>query len=286
MRQSRRFVLLSNVNKVNFVVPSFSGSYSLFGDAKKGYIELYSSGTLTFSKNAVVDVFLLGSGLCGATGSASSTSGGYYPNAYYSLSSTGGKGGNGAAGKTIKALNVNAGAYDIVIGAECASTSSANASSAFGESANSVVSNGGKGAVITATLNANDMSLISSDKTVGANGANGTSYPFAESVMSEMVDPSSIWYEQSLGAGGGGGAARASDWTYGYSGGVLGGGNGGMYESSGSQSGCTPGMPNTGSGGGGGGSAAYPSNKTYKFPGGKGGSGIVIVRWGDWSDAA
>ena len=249
----------------SFAIPTFDGSHAIFGDEKQGYIECYSSGTLTFPKNGVVDVFVLGSGLKGATGTASG-SGNTYSG---SGNATGGKGGSGAVGVTTTAVMVEKGSYTIVVAGECSSTGTANASSAFSTTAKNVTSNGGKGAYATASWS--DYSMTSSNKTAGTAGSGGTSYPFAET--------SGTFFKR-LGAGGGGGGGRAAGWSYagGYSGGTLGGGNGGSY-SGGSQINCTAGSANTGSGGGGGGAASYGSTLS-KFTGGNGGSGIVIVRWG------
>lgn len=267
-----RKLLMVSIGGGAFVIPSFTGSYSLFGDAKKGYIEIYSSGTLTFSKKTVVDVFVLGSGLRGATGTATG-SGDTYTG---SGTATGGKGGSGAVGSVVTAVDIAPGSYSIVVGADCASTSTANASSALGITANTVRANGGAGAY--ATANWSNYNLVSGSSTAGTAGANGSSIPFGVS--------SGDLYKL-LGAGGGGGGGRAAGYEYkgGYAGGTLGGGHGGQYSSR-SQTDCTPGTANTGSGGGGGGAASYGSSNLYKFTGGNGGSGLVIVRWGDWSDAA
>ncbi len=276
MRLNRRFSLLSSGGNI-FAVPSFDGSHAIFGDKEKGYIECYSSGTITFPKSGVVDVFILGSGLRGAKGTADGTG-----NTSDGMGrSTGGKGGNGATGKTILAHNVDKGSYSITIGGACSSTSTANASTAFGQTANTVASNGGKGGYTYAVWGSGDDSNNTS--TSGSKGSNGTSFPFAESTLNGSVNSSSIWNKKQLGAGGGGGGARSSGWKYagGYDGGVYGGGKGGKY-SGGVQSDCTAGVANTGSGGGGGGSAAYGASLS-QFDGQPGGSGIIIIRWGNWA---
>jgi len=248
-----------------FAIPTYTGSFATFGDESTGWMELYSSGTLTFSSSCTVDVFLLGSGLRGATGTASGSGSTYTGWG----DATGGKGGSGAVGTTLSAVNIAPGSYDIVIGAACSSTTRANASSAFGASASSVKTNGGRGGYGTA--NWTDYNLNSSSSTAGTAGTNGSSVPFG-------VTSGDLY--RLLGAGGGGGGGRAGGWAYkgGYAGGTLGGGHGGQY-GMGEQTGCTPGTANTGSGGGGGGAAAYGSS-LYKFTGGNGGSGIIIIRWG------
>lgn len=236
MRHSRRFVLISG-GKV-FVVPSFTGSYSLFGDAKKGYIELYSSGTLTFDGNSTIDVFILGSGLNGRNGLETS-----------GISTTiegGGDGGAGGKGETYTGIKVS-GSYDITIAAACSSTTTANASSAFGNSVNTKGASGGYG----------------SDESNGNNGSTGVSIPFGDSVNF----PSTY----GGGGGGGGGSYTNGSTTTNYqpgSGGIIGGGKGAFTSA------AVAGTANTG-GGGGGGKGAGARRK-----GANGGSGLVIVRWG------
>ena len=265
MRLNRRFVLLSSGGG-GFAIPTFDGSHAIFGDEKQGYIECYSSGLLTFPKKGVVDVFVLGSGLRGATGTASGSGNTYIG----SGTATGGKGGSGAVGSTVAVVNVAPGSYSIVVGAVCTSTSNANASSAFGTTASTVKANGGRGGYATASWT--EYTLDSDSSTAGTAGTNGSSIPFG-------VSSGDLY--RLLGAGGGGGGGRAGGYASksGYAGGTLGGGHGGQY-GMGEQTGCTPGTANTGSGGGGGGAASYGASSLYKFQGGNGGSGIVIIRWG------
>ena len=82
-------------------LPTFDGSCAFFGDAKKGYIECYSSGTLTFSKPRTVDIFLAGGGAGGVSGTSSSYIGG----------------GGGGSGYVQNAMGVSAGELQIEIGA-------------------------------------------------------------------------------------------------------------------------------------------------------------------------
>lgn len=261
----------------DFEIPRFSGNHAVFGTAEKGYIECYSSGTLTFKQGGEVDLFLLGSGLSGANGTATNTG----SSSTGSGTSYGGKGGSGAVGKTILGYKANKGSYPVTIGETCYSTTEPNATTAFGQTANTVANNGGNGSYTYAEWGTGDSSKNTS--TSGTKGSNGTSFPFGESALNADVDPSSIWYKKQLGAGGGGGGARSAGWKYagGYAGGTYGGGYGGKY-SDGVQIDCTPGEANTGAGGGGGGSAAY-GDAIYQFEGKPGGSGILIVRWGDWT---
>lgn len=271
----RRRMMLASLGG-GFAIPTFSGSHAVFGDEKQGYIECYSTGVLTIPKDGVIDLFVLGSGLRGATGTAEGTGD---TNSGMGRA-TGGKGGNGAESKNVFGLKVAKGNYDITVGAACSSTSKANASTAFGTTANSVKSNGGSGGYAYAVWGSGDDSNNTS--TSGSKGSNGTSIPFAESTPPDSVDSKSMWFNKQLGAGGGGGGGRASGWKYagGYAGGTYGGGNGGKY-SGGSHGDCTAGAANTGSGGGGGGAAAYGGGShIYTWQGEVGGSGIIIIRWG------
>lgn len=274
--EDRRRMMLASLDD-GFVIPTFSGSHAIFGDEKQGYIECYSTGVLTIPKDCVIDLFVLGSGLRGETGTAegsgTSSSG--------MGRSTGGKGGNGAESKNVFGLKVAKGNYDITVGAACSSTSKANASTAFGTTANSVKTNGGRGGYAYAVWGGGDDSNNTS--TSGTKGSNGTSIPFTESTLPDSVDSKSMWFNKLLGAGGGGGGGRAAGWKYagGYAGGTYGGGYGGKFSSTatGNQTDCTAGAANTGSGGGGGGAAAY-GHTQYELNGEIGGSGIVILRWG------
>ena len=243
MRGSRR-AIINSIFGGAFVVPSFTGSYSLFGDAKKGYIEIYSSGTLTFSKKTIVDVFVMGSGLKGVDGSGTSSG-----TISYEYGGAGGKGAKGATYTGIEAM----GDYVINIAAACSSTSTANASSAFGNSVRTTGASGGAGA----------------NRANGKNGSSGVSIPFGDS--------NNFPFNYGGGGGGGGGSEYDSSTAVGSSyqpgsGGSVGGGKGAFISAAGA------GQTNTGGGGGGG-------SGTSK-EGANGGSGLVIVRWGDWSDAA
>lgn len=238
MRHSRRFVLLSGEG---YAVPVFDGSHSIFGDAKKGYIEIYSSGTLTFSKKTIVDVFVVGSGLKGVDGSETSSG-----TITYTYGGAGGKGAKGATYTGIEAM----GDYVINIAAACSSTSTANASSAFGNSVRTTGASGGEGANASYGTN-------------GKNGSSGVSIPFADS--------NNFPLNYGGGGGGGGGSKYDSSIAVGSmympgSGGSVGGGSGAFTSAAGA------GGSNTGGGGGGGGGS-------YRN-GANGGSGLVIVRWG------
>ena len=235
-----RKLLMASIGGGAFVIPSFTGSYALFGDAKKGYIELYTSGTLNFDGNSIVDVFILGSGLKGANGTESTG----YPSTI--VTEIGGDGGTGGKGATYTGIKVS-GNYDITIAAACSSTAKANASSAFGNSVNTKGASGGYG-----SRNSN-----------GGNGSTGVSIPFGDSVN----------FPSTYGGGGGGGGGSYTNGSTGTSyqpgsGGSIGGGKGALVSA------AVAGTANTGGGGGGGKGAGA------RRSGANGGSGLIIVRWG------
>lgn len=230
-----------------FAIPTFTGSHAIFGDAKQGYIECYSTGNITFPKAGKVDVFILGSGLKGRNGSA--VTGGQ---------TQGGKGGKGAKGTTLTAIDVE-GQYTITVASTCSSTSTANKSTAFNTTVNNTTDNGGAGGYV--------YSVSSCGK--GSSGSNGTAYPFGET--------SGVFYKQ-LGAGGGGGGSLADINGYYYADGGAGGKLGGGKGQHGTGTAAVAGTANTGSGGGGGRSALTSSSS--EGAGANGGSGIVVIRWG------
>ena len=81
---------------VRFKIPTFSGTYVLSGDEKKGQMVIKTSGTLTFPTNAKIDVFVVGGG----------TGGNYH----------GGGGGSGFTATRLS-LDVPKGAYAVTVGA-------------------------------------------------------------------------------------------------------------------------------------------------------------------------
>ena len=222
----------------SLIVPKFTGSHAIFGDGTAGFIEIYSSGTLTFSKKTIVDVYVMGSGLKGVDGSATSSG-----TISYDYGGSGGKGAKGATYTGIEAI----GDYDITVAATCSSTSTANSSSAFGNSVRTTGASGGAGA----------------NGSNGKNGSSGVSIPFGDSAN----------FHTNYGGGGGGGGGSKYDSSIAVgstympgSGGSVGGGSGALISAAGA------GAANTG-GGGGGGSGTRQN-------GANGGSGLVIVKWG------
>ena len=211
-------------------IPSYSytGSHSAELIGETWYIYLLSSGTLTlpYSKNAV-DMFLVGSGAGG-----SSTSG-----------ENGAKGGGGGKRTTKTAQAIEAGAYDIVVGAARNAATSGQETTAFGFSASGgSVGGGGNGG-------SND------GETAGGNGSGGA-YPFDEKAGSSYA--SKLYGTNGAGGGAkytanGSGVKVDANTTSG-----AGGGGTGYY------------------GGGGGGAKGVDGSGTNK--GGASGAGIVILR--------
>ena len=104
MRMARRMGIYS---QGSFKLPVFTGSYAIFGDARKGYIELYSSGTLTLAEYEY-DLHAVGGGTSGRAGTIQPTQGG---STHY-LSAGGGSGYT----NTTLSKSVAAGSYAVIIG--------------------------------------------------------------------------------------------------------------------------------------------------------------------------
>lgn len=188
-----------------FVVPTFTGSHTVFGDAKKGYIEIYDSGTLTFEGNSIIDVCLIGGGKKGSQAS---------------FATNGGTGGAGSAGQSYYKLTVN-GDYAVVVGASEGNTSAfehtqyAGGGAAGGAGAKNG-SNGGDGSTgLAVPFEGDSPEFIS---TLGGGGGGGgfytgnTSYPSGKGGSN---------------GGGRGGSANSTQVTNGYPGAANTGGGGG-----------------------------------------------------------
>lgn len=89
-----------------FKLPEFDGLHALFGDKTKGYIEMYSSGTLTLAKGTY-DLFVVGGGASGGRG------GEYYGDEFDEYSASSGSGGGYTT--TLKSQQLN-GNYTVTIG--------------------------------------------------------------------------------------------------------------------------------------------------------------------------
>lgn len=243
--------------------PTYTGAHAIFGTEKQGYMELYSSGTLTPQSNLTAEVFLVGGG----------GSGGYANTANNGM-------GGGGGGYTMlrtgyalqKGVNVSA---TIGAGGARATTTTSNdgGTTAFGglsvlggKGASSVNGgNGGSGGGCGSYVTSSPYVVPANGGSNGSDGATSTNPNLAISGTGSKV--STTFNGRTYAGGGGGGGA------YDYKSGGLGmngGGNGGYYGNQGVDA-----IVNTGSGGGG--CAAKCSVSPY---GGAGGSGIVIIRWG------
>jgi len=258
----RRRALISQSG--GFALPVFSGSHTIHGDVKKGYIKLLGNGTLTLAKGTY-DIFLVGGGAGGGNNHTETNGTG-------TTDYCAGNGGNGGGILTKTGLALE-GDYSVTIGA-----------------------GGSVGAPTTSAV-----TKLGSYKTSGTSAAGGTAgyqrpvyyASYAPKKGTDGVYPfgDSGFENYRYGAGGGGGGINSTqsyhddDHGYGASGGASGGGTGatrvGQYTSTGESKKATAGAAN--SGGGGGGQGVYYSGNTWSASttaGAKGGSGIAIVRWG------
>ena len=242
-------------------LPTYTGEAEIFGTKDKGYIVIKSSGILKFPGSGTVERVQMGSGLAGAKASSSQTG---------ELQQGGAGGPGGGMWTRTAAFKVKRNEkYQITIAGACSSTTNANTTKSFG----SETTPDGRGAAggSAAYVNANTGTY-----TNGGNGSNGNKTPWSSNPL--IPPPGSFC------AGGGGGAAwlRYGNQTYGAnagSGGSPGGGNGGHYSTTHTSGAGYDAEPNTASGGGGGG-RRYGDTPIIAGVGGKGGSGLVIVRWG------
>lgn len=277
------------------VMPSYTGNSQIFGDGQKGYIEMYDSGVLTLNRDTMVDIFLVGGGGGGGNlgehNGGSGGGGGYTQmNANVLLKRnteipvTIGSG--GAAG--VDGGDTSVDTYT-VSGGKSGKIATGTKGAAGGDGGS-----GGGGAGIYSTGPGGNG---------GVNGGNGVDAPTRNSGGTTYtggyggVGQGASTYEFfntqlrlfSSGGGGGGGSNGSSESGGTSPGGTGGsstagnGGRGGMYRSTQPTRG-TDATDNTGSGGGGCGGASQYGNT--KVAGGKGGSGIAIIRWGDWNAAS
>lgn len=243
------------------IIPSYTGNSQIFGDGYKGYIEMYDSGVLTFNTDVTVDIFLVG----GGGGGFSSGSG-----------NPGMGGGGSGYTKTIANASFQAQTgIPVTIGAGGAAGANGGATS-VGDNTVNGGSTGGPGMQggnggCGGGGGMSETSPAANQGYGGSNGSNGYDGSVAAlsgyggtgqgSTTCEFLDTQ---LRQFAGGGGGGNRTGASG-----QGGTGGGGNGRS-----STAPATAGQANTGGGGGGG--ANYQ-------PGASGGSGIAIIRWGDWT---
>ncbi len=232
-------------------------TYQFYKDEKGTWeLVLLTSGTITFNKSLNVDIWLVGGGANGATGTVDWAGDNW--------NGHGGKGGDG--GQCVYeqvSIEPNT-SYSITIGNNTTNTS------AFGKTAISGSGcKGGNGAHCNAFANSNGSAASA--------GTTSLYYAFYEMGMSYFYPT------VRFGAGGGGGGARGytttnyyyNGVTAGKAGGLTGGGNGGNGESS---LNGTNGTPHYGAGGGGAGAASSSGT------GGTGGTGIVIIHPRDFEE--
>lgn len=249
---------------------SYSGQYKMTESGKNWELRLLTSGTLSLSKGAAVDVFLVGGGGGGGSGNE--------------WQHGGGGGGGGYTKTRLKLRLIKNTAYAVTVGAGGGCNAAGGETGAFGLSAaggdpgargtagrggGAGGSGGGSGAAIDQYV-----SYISSGNggTDGSNG--GTVHGSGGAGQGSTTRAFGESGGDLFSGGGGGGSAVTSNYINGYygtrnsgapaPGGFGGGGRGGDRMGAGSAA-----AANTGGGGGGGGCNAS---------GGAGGSGIVILR--------
>ncbi len=259
---------------------NYTGSCKIVAEtATKGYIECYSSGTLSFSDRLpqTVDVFLVGGG-----GGGSSSGNSY----------VGGGGGAGGYTKTFYKVKPST-PVTITVGAGGTAGSTGGSSTYTGLTSAS----GGGGATSSNGANggsAGGGGMILSPSTwagqgkAGSNGGNGTPPTYyngssgaGSNGTGQGTSTTDFWGRIHAGGGAGGAGGNTSTGVGtpgdpGTSSFTAGSGSAGQTGSVGVM-GCGGGNGGGGYGGGGGG-GGYGSST--RGTGGTGGSGIVIVRWG------
>ena len=265
--------------KLNF---SYTGYYK---ERVGGVVEFLTSGKLTIYNDTIVDLFLVGGGGSGGSGTYKAFGTG---NKNYIITAS--RGGGGGYTNTIKAVNIPTGEYDVIVGAggsgidgitdgvsgdEGIKGNDGGKTSILGYEVN-----GGLGGAIGDTLiNGNggsgggDATFDDNSGYGGSDGNNGNNSGDNCGIgqgftTREFGETTGKLYS---GGGGGGRPARKLSNSTGDQGPSLtfggegGGGNGGIPDY------VTSGVANTG---GGGGSGIYYG----KYKGASGGSGIVVMR--------
>jgi hypothetical protein len=273
-------------------VLSYTGSHNLVEyQPGKFYARLLTNGTLYFNVPVNVDAFLVGGGGSGS-----------YHGAKSRVNYSGGNGGGG--GYTTNRYNINitspvvvtigAGGVD---GAGKATTFGALASASGGgrgrdgtrpEQDTGIIRNGGNGG----SGGGSTIASLDEGGYGGTNGGDGESYTYkpgsggygktlggglGQGTSTQPFEGDMAPFNSMLFAGGGGSATDGP-------GGGGGGGKGGSDGDRASEMNGGNGIANTGGGGGGGEGYVRSSEDEYVYgTPGSGGSGIVIVRWGDWN---
>lgn len=256
-----------SAGKPPWQIPTYTGSYAIFGTRAKGYIECYSTGTLTFGGIGKVDLWMMTSGLKGKTASVSGSN----PN---QIVTAGSGGAGGVQREVVYDIPIMRGTYHVTVPPVCESDTTTNKPSALGYTITSTSTAGNSGAGASVGFN----NGVGVGRRSASAGRNGSRTPF--------TGDSSEFSGRQYCAGGGGGRCYASDINSTVfdearaNGGTTGGGRGGSTTTSSSGGVGTAGTANTGSGGGGG-AAYYEFNGNRRLAtGGNGGSGLVIIRWG------
>ena len=230
---------------------------------KAGEKVFTSSGKFTVPKGIdKIDIFCVGGGADGSSGSM--------------FNSTGGYGGGSGYTKTVISASVAPGqVLSVAVGSSSGNTSVGQICTAAGGSSE----NGGSGGGAFGNFSAHQ-SIASAPGNGGSNGSNGgNSWKLNHSSVSSFggkgQGTTTRYFGESNGtlyAGGGGGGSG----TIGSYAGYGGSGGGGKGAAAGLWGSADPGTYGTGSGGGGGSGHAAASSS-----GGSGGAGVAIIRWPD-----
>ena len=254
---SKRLIMGSG--RDDWGLPQYTGSYTRGGNVAKGWMILKSSGVMTFPGSGTIERVQCGSGFAGESASSNQLG----------ASQSGGNGGNGGGMWTKAAFSVVKGvAYQVTIASACSSTSAANITTSFGGSTTTTGTGGAGGTKGTANP--------TSTNTNPTAGQDGPKVPWSNS------NPIPELGRYCAGGGGGGAYSRygqSATQVIGASGGSPGGGAGGYYSNNNPTATGGNATKNTASGGGGGG-RRYGQDPILAGTGGKGGSGVVIIRWG------
>lgn len=236
---------------------SYTGNYTIFDSihpingSGRFYMALYTSGTFMSDMTTTVDVFLVN----GGNGGAKSTT-------------AGGNGGTGGKLSNYNGIEIskNVGLSAIVGSGGAANSGAGGATSFLGNTPSGTGGAYGTGGAVGTS--------------VGATG-NAGSAALTKAFGGAVAPFNSMSF--SGGGGGGGGShtqATSGNSAPGGNGGAGGGGRGGVGSYGGPTiTSGTAGTVNTGGGGGGGGGYSQAGG----ISGSAGGSGIILIRWGDWT---
>lgn len=236
---------------------SFDGTHTIYGDGNRGWIEITGNGTLTVNRSIVADIYLLGVGSRGSSGTT--------PNVNVNWNASGGSG--GAGGKYLEVYGQTlSGTYAAAL-TTTSGKSTSNTHATLGDWTSKSGTSAAKGGSGASGKGPKPTSCSSySNASQGGTGRQ----PFTgHGTMSQGKAA------KKLGPGGGGGGLNISEHV-----GVDDNGNN-IFQAKtiahDSIAGADGSGDNTGSGGTGGKGA---STKDFYTTGATGSSGIIIVRWG------